>query len=113
MIESLILDLEKPENAEHITKLGLGDVLSALKTTNLRYKKLTAERAGNQIAMVLESAKEVRKNSDAEYDEIATRAFVASVANPTEETQNFILHLNKLIEDTQNAYKQRGTRKNK
>lgn len=110
-IEGLIIDLEKPENAENITKLGLAEVLSALKATNLRYKELTAERAGNQVAIVMESAKEVRQRTDKQYDEIATRAFVASVANPTEETQNFISHLNKLIEDTQLAYKQRGERK--
>lgn len=110
-IESLIADLEKPENAENITKLGLAEVLSALKATNLRYKELTAERAGNQVAMVMESAKEVRQRTDKQYDEIATRAFVANVANPTEETKNFILQLNKLIEETQLAYKQRGTRK--
>lgn len=110
-IEGLIIDLEKPENAENITKLGLAEVLSALKATNLRYKELTAERAGNQVAMVMESAKEVRQRTDKQYDEIATRAFVANVANPTEETQNFISQLNKLIEETQLAYKQRGTRK--
>lgn len=110
-IESLVSDLEKPENAGNVSKLGLTEVLSTLKATNLRYKELTANRAESQVVANLESAKAVRKRADGQYDEIITRAFVASVANPTEQTKTFVLRLNKLIEDTQLAYKLRGTRK--
>lgn len=110
-IESLVTDLEKSENAGNVAKLGLTEVLSTLKATNLRYKELTANRAESQAVSNLEPAKEVRKRADSQYDEIITRAFVASVANPTEQTKTFVLRLNKLVEDTQLAYKLRGARK--
>lgn len=111
VIEGLITDLEKPENAANIAKLGLAEAVATLKETNLQYKILTAERAGNQAIQVLESAKKVRLVTDEEYDEIATRAFAASVATPTEESRNFVSGVNKLIGDTELAYKQRGARK--
>lgn len=107
VIEGLIADLEKPEYTAHITTLGLIEVVSALKTKNLEYKELTQDRAENQVANKLESAKKVREQASLQYDEIATRAFVNSVAVPSEETANFVISLNKLIEDTTNAYKQR------
>ena len=107
VIEGLIADLEKPEYTVHIATLGLTEVVSALKAKNLEYKELTQDRAENQITNKLESAKKVREQTNLQYDEIITRAFVNSVAVPSEETANFVNSINKLIEDTTNAYKQR------
>lgn len=107
VIEGLIADLEKPEYKAHITTLGLAEVVSALKAKNLEYKELTQDRAENQVANRLESAKKLREQVNLQYDEISTRAFVNSIATPSEETANFVNSINKLIEDTTNAYKQR------
>lgn len=107
IIEGLITDLAKPNLVAHISTLNLQDVVSQLDTVNKKYKQLTTERADNQIANALESSKKVRIETDALYDEISTRAFVASVAFPTDETAVFINSLNKLIDDTNLAYKQR------
>lgn len=107
VIEGLIADLEKPEYKVHIETLGLTEVVSTLKAKNLEYKELTKDRAESQISNKLESAKKVREQVNLQYDEISTRAFVNSVAVPSEETANFVNSINKLIEDTTNAYKQR------
>lgn len=107
VIEGLIIDLEKPENTAHLTTLGLIEVVEKLKAKNLEYKELTQNRAEEQVTNKLESAKKIREKTNIQYDEIVTRAFVNSVAVPSEETANFVISINKLIEDTTNAYKQR------
>ena len=50
---------------------------------------------------------------DPQYDEIVTRAFVASVATPSAEAAAFVTAVNKLIADTDAAYNQRLAEKKK
>ena len=106
VLEGLVTDLEKPENQMLLLNLNLGEVLSQLKNANYEYKRLTAG-ADSQILNTVESAKKVRKLTDEQYDELITRAFVASVAFPSQETKAFVTYINKLIDDTRKAYKQR------
>ena len=107
VLEGLVTDLEKPENQMLLINLNLAEVLSQLKNANYEYKRLTAGRADSQILNTVESAKKVRKLTDEQYDELITRAFVASVAFPSQETKAFVTSINKLIDDTRKAYKQR------
>jgi hypothetical protein len=109
--EGFILDLEKEESTKHIQKLGLSIALKELKESNLDYKTLTSDRAESQLANTIENAKEVRKLVDKQYDKISTLAFVKSVSQPTDEVSKFIASLNKLIDDTSTAYKQRNKMK--
>ena len=77
----------------------------------MNYKTLTSDRAESQLANTIENAKEVRKLVDKQYDKISTLAFVKSVSQPTDEVSKFIASLNKLIDDTSTAYKQRNKMK--
>lgn len=106
-IESLVLDLEKPEHIKNIRLLGLFESLQELKTVNESYKTLAANRTESQLANPLDNAKKLRKEVDEQYDEITTRGFVSSVANPSEEASKFVASVNKLIDEVNIAYKQR------
>lgn len=107
IIDSLVTDFLKPENAVYVNKLGLSDVVTELKNINLQYSKLTGERAENQVKTELPSVKELRKATDNHYDLITNWAYGSSLITPSEETATFIKMLNKLIEDTVMSRKQR------
>lgn len=106
-IESLCTDLSHPENEVHIQKLGLNEAVASLETTNQEYKKLTAERTESKTSAPTENIKQIRNLSDEQYTEISLRAFAQSVALPNQEATKFVAALNQLIDETQNAYKQR------
>lgn len=107
LIEGLLADIEKPENTPHITALGLTDAVASLKETNTQYKKLTADRTGSLTALPTENTKDLRKQTDAQYHEMAIRAFAHSVALPSAEAIAFVASLNQLIKATATANKQR------
>lgn len=106
-IESLCTDLSHSENTAHIATLGLSEAVSALNTTNQKYKKLTADRTEAKVSLPTENIKQVRHTTDAQYTEITLRAFAQSVALPSAEASTFIASLNVLIDETSHAYKQR------
>lgn len=106
-IEGLLTDLEKPENKPSITTLGLTNAVEVLKTTNAKYKKLTADRTDSLSQLPTGNIKDCRKQTDEQYQEIVIRAFAQSVAIPTVETSAFITSMNQLIKETNTAYKQR------
>ena len=106
-IEGLIIDLEKQENTKNIKALGINDTINELKMVNSKYKTSVANRAESQINNILDNARILRKEVDLQYDEITTRAFVASVATPSEEANKYVSSVNKLIDDINTAYKQR------
>lgn len=106
-IESLLTDLEKQENTPHLTVLGLTDALASLKEINIKYKKLTADRTDSLSAQPTENSKDLRKQTDEQYQEIVLRAFAHSIALPTAETAAFVASLNQLVKETNNANKQR------
>lgn len=112
-IESLLFDLSKPENAEHVRALMLSDVVSELSALNKKYDALIIQRADSQIENAVESPKKIRVQTNEQYDEISLRAMAFNIYQPSEESKNFMLSLNKLIEDTNVAYKQRLGRNKK
>lgn len=107
VIENLILDLNKPENKEYVDTLELSEVIEKLDSINKEYKEITAERADNQLANKVDSFKVIRVDVDDLYEELSLRAFAENVVNPTEESKTFINSINKLIDDTNHAYKLR------
>lgn len=106
-ISGLILDLEKPENKEKLQVLGVTDALNALNQYNQEFQKLIEGRAESQLTNTLPNARKIRKEIDEIYKYITKCAFAMNITNKTEESSNFISLLNKLIEDTSNANKQR------
>lgn len=107
LIEGLITDLHRPENATYINVLGLSDAVNTLNTTNQEYKRLTADRIEAKLSVPTESIKKIRTATDEQYKEIVLRAFAQSVALPNAEATAFVTSINKLIEETTIAYKQR------
>lgn len=107
IIDSMIHDLEKADNAKHLRVLGVNDVITELTEVNKQYSKLTEERAENQVKTVLTSVKELRKATEKEYDLIVNWAYASSLITPSAETATFIKMINKLIDDTVSLRKQR------
>lgn len=106
-VDGLLNDLAKADLAAHITTLGLKEEVEQLTTLNTRYRTLLESRASTQLANTLEDSKAVRAEMDVQYNEIVTTAFAFSVATPTDVLTNFIVFVNKLIDDTNTAYNQR------
>jgi len=109
----LLLDLGKDEMAPAIDALTLGAGIQALRRANNEYANLVATRAAAQVEKALPAGKAVRNDMDAQYDNLITRAFVASVATPTPEATAFVTAMNKLIADTNAAYNQRMAQRKK
>lgn len=110
-IQGLIADLGKDDLNDHIITLGLEKAVQDLAQANSQYQTISLNRADNQASNPVEGVKKYRQSADAQYKEIALRAFAQSVALPVEENANFVKALNKLIEDTDAAYKLRKSQK--
>lgn len=106
-IETLISQITTKPNREHLATLGLEEVVTELQSSNQRYKEITATRADSQLESPLINTKKIRLETDKQYDYFTTMAFVYSVMYENQEIKNFVTSINKLIEDTNMAYKQR------
>ncbi|MFK8266140.1 DUF6261 family protein [Capnocytophaga cynodegmi] len=106
-IDALLKDLEKAEIAKHLKVLSLSHAVSTLKEVNAKYQELVGVRAETQATTPLINVKKVRKETHLLYRELVRYAFSNNVINPSDESQSFIRLLNKLMDDTMNAYKQR------
>ena len=99
--------MAKEEVATYIETLGLVEEIERLDTLNARYFDLLTRRADSQVTNAVESAKPIRTEMDAQYDEMITSAWAFSIATPSDVLTAFIVFLNKLIDDTNTAYNQR------
>ena len=106
-VSGLLSDLAKEEVATYIETLGLVEEIERLDTLNARYLDLLTRRADSQVTNAVESAKPIRTEMDALYDEMITTAWAFSIATPSDVLTAFIVFLNKLIDDTNTAYNQR------
>lgn len=106
-IDALIKDLEKTQFEPHLKTLGLQKSVKALVEYNQEYQKLVEGRAENQIANTLINVKKTRKDTNLLYKELIKYAFSMNVIHPSVESANFIILLNKLIDDTMTANRQR------
>lgn len=106
-IDALLKDLKKPQLEQYVNILGLQKSVTALEDLNQRYQKLLEGRAENQVNVLLVNVKKVRKETRELYYEVVRYAYAMNLINPSEESISFINLLNKLIEDTKNANKQR------
>lgn len=107
-IEGLLKDLNKPSENAHIQTLGLGETLSALASYNKEVEKLFFGRAEYQVTNKLINTKAIRTQVGKLYKYIAHVSFATNIIEPSAESQTFLDLLNKLIDDTNTAQKQRS-----
>lgn len=112
-VSGLLADLAKEDVAVHIETLGLIEEVERLDSLNARYLNLLTKRADSQVANAVEASKPIRTEMDAQYDELITTAWAFSIATPSETLTNFIVFVNKLIDDTVTAYNQRTAQSGK
>ena len=106
-VDGMMADLVKDANAAHVTTLALDEEVEQLDSLNTVYRNLLAARADSQTANPVESAKPLRIEMTAQYDEITTTVWAFSIAVPAPELSTFVTQVNKLIADTTAAYNQR------
>ncbi|MGV8091551.1 MAG: DUF6261 family protein [Mangrovibacterium sp.] len=110
-VEGLLYDFAKPEYAPHVTALGLDVVATELSSINTQYKEMSLARTESRTVEALETGREIRLRVDEQYDRIQSLAFVAMVANPSPEADEFAAGLNQLISETKTLYRLRLSQK--
>lgn len=105
-IKWLLIDAEKTDYAPHFTTLGLTATLALLKALNESYSQKWTDRIEKQAADSLWSVKVLRSQLDELYQEMTVKANAVNIVNPIVETETFVSKMNKLIADTNLAYKQ-------
>ena len=109
-VRGMLADLAKEKFAAHVATLGLDDAVEALKESVEQYASLLLQREEGKADSV-GIVKKVRASLVEQYDYITTVAFAFSVAEPSEELDNFIQKTNLLIDSAKKAYNLRtGTK---
>ena len=109
-VRGMLTDLAKEKLAAHVTALGLDDVVEALTESVEQYAALLLQREEGKADRV-GVVKKVRASLEEQFDYITTVAFAFSVAEPSEELDNFIKKTNLLIDSANHAYNLRtGTK---
>ncbi|GIZ16477.1 DUF6261 family protein [Capnocytophaga catalasegens] len=107
-IKALVNDFSKSENTSFVKTLGLSDTISSLESVNKKYETIVGERTASKALNSTTSVYSIRKETDILYDEITQRAYAESVSNPSNEVNTFVKVVNRLIEDTNTAFKLRS-----
>ena len=105
MINGLLLDSEKAEYKPAITTLGLKETLEEIKKLNTKFETQLSQRAEAEIAANPLPAKQLREQLDAFYAQSSRRVDAFNLLTPNAESAAFIASLNKLIKDTNDAWK--------
>ncbi|MDO4880360.1 MAG: DUF6261 family protein [Capnocytophaga sp.] len=106
-IDALVKDLEKPAINAHLQTLGLTHAVAPLKEANRKYQELVDVRAESQLNSKVIKVKQVRKATNDLFKDLARTTFAYHIVSPSQETTTFTNLLNKLIDDTITANKQR------
>lgn len=109
-IQGLIIDLRKPENASAIETLGLGTYLDQLETENNAFIEAAASRTKGRAANKKESGTVVRERLQAQMEDLKILAQSYNIVKPTDETTEFVKHLNQIIDETLTAFNMRKKR---
>ena len=102
-VRGMLTDLKKEKAAAHVATLKLDDLVEALTESVDQYAALLTQREEGKAENV-GMAKKVRASLVEQYDYITTVAFAFSVAEPSEELDNFIQKTNILIDSAKKAY---------
>lgn len=106
-VDGLLADLKKTQASDYLHKFGLEVTIQKLEEVNTKYKKLSNERAESQVEQKLDSPKNIRKAIDVYYDYLVTKASATNIVDETPESKQFVISINKWIEDSVTAYKKR------
>lgn len=106
-IKSFVRDLGHDDLSEHITTLGLEAEVEDLTLKNAQFDVLLEARCYAQSHKVLEKTSDMRKSMDEALDVIATCITYASYVQPSEELNELIIAINKLLFDAEASYNQR------
>lgn len=105
LINGLLLDAEKEPYKAAITTLGLKESIEELKKLNADFETQLSQRAEAQLAENPLPAKQLREALDAFYEQSSRRGDAFNLLTPNAESTAFIASLNKLIKDTNEAWK--------
>jgi len=105
LINGLLLDSEKAEYKPAITTMGLKETLEELKSVNTEFEAQLSQCAEAEISANPLPAKQLREQLDAFYAQSSRRVDAFNLLTPNAESAAFITSLNKLIKDTNDAWK--------
>lgn len=115
LIKGLLVDLRKEENSEAVAALNLEPILTNLETTNNAFDLAKNERTSENSLSQNGTTVEVRKKTDAIYQDICTLVY-ASALMATEEGDkelcvSIINEMNRVIANYKTSYKQSQAQK--
>ena len=105
-IKALVADAEKAELAPHFAALGLTGTIAKLKAVNESYTEKWKARIEKQTESPRIIIKKLRPELDVLYAKMTTKINALNIVSPVAETERFVSKMNKLISDTNLAYKQ-------
>ena len=108
VIKGFLLDMNKTENLEAVTALGIEKDLDMLQTYNDQFEALVKEADVKSSSLAMnEKMRDLRVQMGDWYQEVTSLAFASNVLNESEESLSFLTGLNAIIQDVKTLYKQR------
>ena len=108
VIKGFLLDMNKTENVEAVTALGIEKDLDTLQTYNDQFEALVKEADVKSSSLDMnEKMRDLRVQMGDWYQEVTSLAFASNVLNESEESLSFLTGLNAVIQDVKTLYKQR------
>ena len=106
-IQGMLRDFSKSDATELIEALCLTQEIEMLTLKNAQYDVLLNSRASIQIANHEEKTTLLRQEMSELYIDIAKTIWAFSIAEPSEDANEFIKSMNKMIADMETSNKQR------
>ena len=115
LILGLLVDLKKPDNAAHLTTLGLTAMPAKIEALNKAFAELYTKRSDGRAATKLPLATEVRPKTDAAYERLifTLRSNYLFGATPIEKPaiEALAARLNERAAELDTAYRQSAAQK--
>lgn len=115
LIKGLLVDLRKEENSEAVAALNLEPILTNLETTNNAFDLAKNERTAENALSQNGTTVEVRKKTDAIYQDICTLVYASALMATGEEDREFCIsiidEMNRVIANFKTSYKQSQAQK--
>ena len=109
-IESLLIDLKKPECTEHISRLRLEEGIELLEKSYKELRTLVAERTNERAEKKRPSATQIRPKTDKAYYEILRLLEVAYIQGQApvdrESIENLVRYLNEHTNNVRMVHRQ-------
>ena len=109
-IDSLLIDLRKPEHAVHLTRLRLDEAVDLLERTKDEMRALQADRTGERAENKRPSLTQIRPKTDEVYGRIVQHLqmshFVGKPPVDREAIAQFASYINERVSQTRMTHKQ-------